>query len=164
MNQPIRRILSLLLAISLVLSLVPVVGAAAEKSPAPAETAAETPAEEAASTPGEPFYGYIATPHVGTHALTDAYLRGEGESVNYLRPGEPVADLPAQYDSRDYGYITSVKNQNPYGSCWAHAAMGSIEAYMIKFGIPVGAGAAATTSLNLSETQHCFFNYSYAYA
>jgi C1A family cysteine protease len=34
---------------------------------------------------------------------------------------------------------------------------------MIKHSVPVGTGSAATTSLNLSETQHCFFNYTNAY-
>ena len=153
MKQSLKRIASLLLAVVLVLGLFPTVGfAAGGKSESGADAAAE-----------EPFYGFIPTPHAGTHAITDAYLRGEGETVNYFRPGEPVQDLPSKYDSRDYNYVTSVKNQNPYGSCWAHGALASVESYMIKHGISVGTGAAATTSLNLSETQHCFFNYSYAY-
>ena len=163
MNQNTRRLVSLLLAICFVLGLMPVLSFAAETAPAPAEAPAEqTPAPEEVPA-SEPFYGYRPTPHAGTTALTDAYLRGEGASVNYFHPGEPVRDLPSKYDSRDYNYVTSVKNQNPYGSCWAHAAVASVESYMIKHGIPVGEGAAATTALNLSETQHCFFNYSYAY-
>ena len=145
-----KRLAALLLAAVMTLSLFPATGFAADKD-------AQEPEKD------EPFYGYRATPHAGTHALTDAYLRGEGASVNYFNPGQPVNDLPAKYDSRDYGYITSVKNQNPYGSCWAHAAMASVESYMIKHGIPVGTGAAATTSLNLSETQHCFFTFAGAY-
>ena len=106
--------------------------------------------------------GYFASPKHGTTAVSDAYARGDMETYNRLT-GRTRADLPSSYDSRNYNYITSVKDQNPYGSCWAHAAMGSIEAYMIKHGTPVGTGSAATTSLNLSETQHCFFNYSTAY-
>ncbi len=108
--------------------------------------------------------GYIPTQIHGTQAVTDAYLRGDMEEYYRLSGITPTRDtLPSKYDSRDYSYVTSVKNQNPYGSCWAHAAMGSVESYMIKHGIPVGTGAAATTSLNLSETQHCFFNYTSAY-
>ncbi len=150
MKHLAKRLASFLLAVTLVLGVSPVTGVAAEND-------VET------TEPNEAFYGFIPTPHAGTHALTDTYLRGDGENVNYFNPGQPVADLPAKYDSRDYGYITSVKNQNPYGSCWAHAAMGSIESYMIKHGIPVGTGDAATKNLNLSETQHCFFNFTYAY-
>ena len=36
--------------------------------------------------------------------------------------------LPKQYDSRDNGWITTVKDQNPFGTCWAHAAIGAVEA------------------------------------
>ncbi len=110
-------------------------------------------------------YGYRRSPSHGTRAITDAYLRGDMETYNRLtgKGASTQSTLPSAYDSREYGYITSVKNQNPYGSCWAHAAMASIESYMIKHSVPVGTGSAATTSLNLSETQHCFFNYSDAY-
>lgn len=31
--------------------------------------------------------------------------------------------IPKQYDSRDYGYITPVRNQLAYGTCWAHGTM-----------------------------------------
>ena len=114
-------------------------------------------------------YGYIPGKIHGANAVTNAYLRGDMETY-YRLSGKGTADpmsekasLPSSYDSRSYGYVTSVKNQNPYGSCWAHAAMACVESYMIKEGVPVDSGAAATTGLNLSETQHCFFNYSSAY-
>lgn len=35
--------------------------------------------------------------------------------------------FPSRYDLRDYGRVTSIKNQNPWGTCWAHAAMASLE-------------------------------------
>ncbi|MBQ4431627.1 MAG: hypothetical protein II877_09000 [Synergistaceae bacterium] len=35
--------------------------------------------------------------------------------------------LPSRYDLRDYGRITSVKNQGIPGPCWAFAAMGALE-------------------------------------
>ena len=44
------------------------------------------------------------------------------------------SDLPAKYDSRDYGYITSVKRQ-PSGSCWAYSIIGAMEASDIKRGV-----------------------------
>ena len=42
------------------------------------------------------------------------------------------ATYPSSYSSVDEGYITSVKNQGNYGTCWAHAAMASSEASLIK--------------------------------
>ena len=35
--------------------------------------------------------------------------------------------LPSKYDLRTCGCLTPVKNQNPYGTCWAHATLGSVE-------------------------------------
>ena len=106
--------------------------------------------------------GYYASPKHGTTAVSDAYARGDMETY-YRLTGAKRDNLPSSYNSNTLGYVTSVKNQNPYGSCWAHAAMACIESYMIKHGVPVGTGSAATTNLNLSETQHCYFNYSTAY-
>ena len=148
--KQVKKLVALLLTAALVLSLFPAAVFALE-------------GEEALPTPEAPNYGLINKYHEGTTAVTDAYLRGETLEINGVSVGRPVRDLPSSWDSRTHGWVTSVKNQNPYGSCWAHAALASVEGYMIKHGVPVGAGAAATTSLNLSETQHCWFNYSYAY-
>ena len=38
-----------------------------------------------------------------------------------------TATLPAYYDLREQNRVTSVKNQNPYGTCWAFASLGSLE-------------------------------------
>ena len=145
-----KRILALLLCMVLVLGVFPVAASAQEFEKE------EVPMDQPRN------YGLINQYHYGTTAVTDAYLRGESMQLNGTEVAQPTRDLPSKWDSRDQGWITSVKNQNPYGSCWAHAAMGSVEAYMIKNGVRVGTGAAATTSLNLSETQHCFFNYTNA--
>ena len=36
-------------------------------------------------------------------------------------------ELPAKYDLRTIGCFTPVKDQNPYGTCWAHATLGAVE-------------------------------------
>ena len=42
-------------------------------------------------------------------------------------------DIPASYDSRDYGYVTSVKDQGDFGSCCSFAAVSAIESdYIMK--------------------------------
>ncbi len=38
-----------------------------------------------------------------------------------------VGSLPSRYDLRELGYVTTVKDQNPYGTCWAFATYGSLE-------------------------------------
>ncbi len=39
----------------------------------------------------------------------------------------PAATYPASYDLRTQGKLTPVKNQNPYGTCWAFASLASLE-------------------------------------
>ncbi len=41
-------------------------------------------------------------------------------------------NLPYSYDSRDYGYITSVKDQKDGGNCWAFAGVATLEACIKK--------------------------------
>ena len=44
-------------------------------------------------------------------------------------------NLPSSYDSRDYGYITSVKNQGSTGNCWAFGTISALETDSIVKGI-----------------------------
>ena len=59
---------------------------------------------------------------------------------------------PAAYDSRTYGYVTSVKNQDPWGACWAFGALASGESGLIKKGL-------ANSSIDLSEMHLAYFMY-----
>ena len=153
MKRKTLKLFALLLAAIMVLILVPATALAERRIDRPGSIDITPPTN-----------GYRRSPEHGTRAVSDAYVRGDMETY-YRLSGKTAtrATLPSSYDSRNYNIVTSVKNQNPYGSCWAHAAMASVESYMIKYEVPVGTGAAATTSLNLSETQHCFFNYTSAY-
>lgn len=64
--------------------------------------------------------------------LEDAAL--ENASVVLYTAGAEDYALPESYDARDYGYITSVKNQQS-GTCWAHAATACLEASYLKQGL-----------------------------
>ena len=59
------------------------------------------------------------------------------ESSNTETVVAPVSSYPASYDLRNVGgtnYVTSVKNQNPYGTCWAFATYGSLESSILMAG------------------------------
>ncbi|GAA0179299.1 hypothetical protein SH2C18_21960 [Clostridium sediminicola] len=43
-----------------------------------------------------------------------------------------VNNLPKKYDSRDYGYTSSVKDQGMIGACWSFASNASLEAFLLK--------------------------------
>jgi Synergist-CTERM protein sorting domain-containing protein len=42
-------------------------------------------------------------------------------------PGLHEKVTPDAYDLRTYGYVTAVRDQNPYGTCWAFGTMASLE-------------------------------------
>lgn len=92
------------------------------------------------------------------YAAQGAYREMEGDGAD-LRTGEnvdwlPYVSLPSAYDSRDVNgacYITPVRNQNPYGTCWAFSALACIEANMVKNGY-------AGLDVDLSERHLAYFS------
>ena len=61
------------------------------------------------------------------------------------------AALPAKYDSRDYGCITSKKVQYG-GTCWAFASIAAAESSLIRTGL-------ADSSIDLSEFHLAYYTY-----
>ena len=45
--------------------------------------------------------------------------------------GPLSAQYPARFDWQDYGKVTVAKSQSPFGTCWAHAAIGDIESKVL---------------------------------
>lgn len=84
------------------------------------------------------------------------------DDVNVYAEGvEPVdyaAILPAQYPASvdpatgtfDMSEYPNLRNQNPYGTCWAHASIFAVEENLVKHGL-------ADTSVNLSEAALAYF-------
>lgn len=61
--------------------------------------------------------------------------------------------LPEQFDLRDYGYVTPVKFQNPWGTCWSFGAIAACETSMLS-----EAGVTYDQyPLDLSERQLAYF-------
>ncbi|MDE6738939.1 MAG: hypothetical protein K2K07_07585, partial [Lachnospiraceae bacterium] len=59
-------------------------------------------------------------------------------------------DLESTYDSRKEGILTPIRNQNPWGTCWAFAALGTMESSLLKQGLG---------SYDLSERHLAYFAY-----
>jgi C1A family cysteine protease/alpha-tubulin suppressor-like RCC1 family protein/O-glycosyl hydrolase len=67
------------------------------------------------------FLGEIPSPIDRSHLLNQASVLPS-----------PLDGLPASYDLRTFGYVTSVKNQGGCGSCWTFGTYGSLESWLLK--------------------------------
>lgn len=130
MNRHVKKWLGFLLTAMLILSALPLTALAAEKQPASFN----------------PVNSYIPDDYVAP-AMSDA------EESDLVSDGE---DAPADYSLRAENLLPPVRNQNPYGSCWAFATVGAAESNLIKKGI------VGKDDVDLSELQYIYYTYNAA--
>ena len=87
-----------------------------------------------------------------SHYHTVDYEVSESKTKNVRFRSRNV--LPKSYDARTENYITSVKNQSPFGGCWAFSAISAAETSALKNGL-----AADKSEIDLSELQLAYFFY-----
>ena len=67
---------------------------------------------------------------------------GNGNYTMYNMEVNPISSLPSRYSLIDEGYVTTVKDQQTSGNCWAFTALAALESCILK---------ATGETLNLSE-------------
>ena len=100
--------------------------------------------------------GMLATPAAAQHALGDLGKPPDyDKTIKRFRDIIPDLDayvaqaLPTSFDWRDYGMVTSPKDQGSCGSCWAFASVGALESKVLMMG---------RSLYNLSEQQQVSCN------
>ena len=71
-----------------------------------------------------------------TLVLNDTYyptvIEESGMKIQLINNTINVTNLPSRYDSRDWGWISSVKNQGEMGACWTFGNCGALESSLLK--------------------------------
>nr|MCR5026287.1 hypothetical protein [Methanobrevibacter sp.] len=55
-----------------------------------------------------------------------------GAELKLINNTISVVNLPSKYDSRDWGWVSSVKNQGDMGACWTFGNIGALESALLK--------------------------------
>ncbi len=85
-------------------------------------------------------------------------IEGEGavpidDIVNDVPSTFALSPTPSYYNSAEKGLVTSVKSQNPYGTCWSFSTTSAMETSMIKNGYAV-LGDVDYSELHLAYFAH----------
>ena len=150
MNKKLRRIISASAALMLVMGMA---SAYPEESFAAFSSEAISADRLSASCEASVSYAIPNFKSVIGNDINDisdlSPLAGYGSIEKNISISETEIVLPESFDLLDAGYGTSMKNQNPYGTCWTFASAASAETSLMKY-IP---------SIDLSEMHTAFYPY-----
>ena len=130
-----KKLLSFLIAVMMLLTMLPATAVCAAEADAVADE----------------------TPEIGELGIVEKnsapkFTTQEGKN----RVLKAVEDYPEAYDLRDEDCVTSIKFQNPFGTCWGFAAISAAETSILGSGLAAQEEYDAST-LDLSEKHLAYF-------
>ena len=78
---------------------------------------------------------------------------GQGLQLTLLNNTINVTALPARYDSRDWGWVSPIRNQGSMGACWTFGMTGTLESALLK-------ATGLATDLSENNMQDTMLKYS----
>ena len=92
-----------------------------------------------------------------TIILNDNYynliMTGSGIKLELINSTIDVTALPTRFDSREWGWVTPVKNQGESGACWAFSSCAALESALLK-------STGVEYSLSINNMQKTMLKYS----
>ena len=97
---------------------------------------------------------YINDDNISTNNTYYAtIIIGQGLQLTLLNNTINVTNLPARFDLRDYGWVSTVRNQGWMGACWTFGMTGTLESALLK-------AANITTDFSENNMQNTMLQYS----